>query len=133
MSKTDDPKGAIGLFDTPEEITKKIMTAVTDPGKTITYSPDTKPGIANLLTIYSLFSEKPIKQLEKNFKGKGYENFKKSLTKLLINSLEPFYRKKKELERREVYVREILKQGMRRARVLASSTMEGVKKKMGLV
>ena len=133
MSKTDDPKGAIGLFDTPEEITKKIMTAVTDPGKTITYSPGTKPGIANLLTIYSLFSEKPIKQLEKNFKGKGYENFKKSLTKLLINSLEHFYRKKKELERREVYVREILKQGMRRARVLASSTMEGVKKKMGMV
>lgn len=134
MSKTDDPRGCIGLFDAPEEIEKKIMTAVTDPGKKIEYNPAKKPGISNLLTIYSLFSGKDcIKEIEKEFKGLGYEKFKKSLIKVLIDSLEPFYRKKKELLTREVYVKEILARGQKRAQVIASSTMQDVHKKMGLI
>lgn len=133
MSKTDDPKGCIGLFDTPEEIKKKIMTAVTDPGKAIKYDLKKKPGISNLLTIYSLFSGKSIKEVEKSFKGKGYEEFKKSLTRLLINSLEPMGRKRKELLSREVYVKEILKDGAKRANTIAQSTLQEVKKKMGLM
>jgi tryptophanyl-tRNA synthetase len=132
MSKTDDPRGRIGLFDEPEEIKKKIMTAVTDPGKIIKYDPQRKPGIANLLTIYSLFSKKSIKELEKKFKNSGYEKFKKSLAELLINSLEPFRRKRKEFLTREVYVREILEQGRKRAQIIAQSTMAEVYKKMGL-
>jgi len=79
MSKTDDPLGCVGLFDEPEEIKKKIMSAVTDLGRIIKYDPLKKPGISNLLTIYSLFSGKKIKDLEKNFKGRGYEEFKKGL------------------------------------------------------
>lgn len=132
MSKTDDPRGCIELFDEPEEINKKIMTAVTDSGKTIKYS-DSKLGISNLLIIYSLFSGKSIKELEKNFKGKGYKEFKKSLTKLLVNSLEPFRRKRKELLTREVYVKEILNQGAKRAESIAKITMQEVRKKMGLI
>jgi len=133
MSKTDDPKGCIGLFETPEAIKEKIMAAVTDPGKIIKYDSTKKPGISNLLTIHSLFSEKSIKGLEKNFRGKGYKDLKKSLIKLLIHSLEPFRKKRKELLSREVYVREILNQGTKRAQVVAASTMESVRKKMGLV
>lgn len=132
MSKTDDPRGCLGLFEEPEEIKKKIMVAVTDPGKVIKYS-DSKPGISNLLTIYSLFSGKSISELERNFKGKGYEEFKKSLTKLLINSLEPFRRKRKELLAREVYVKEILNTGAKRAKTIAQFTLEETKKKMGLM
>ncbi len=133
MSKTDDPRGCIGLFDEPEEIQKKIMSAVTDTGKVIKYDQKKKPGISNLLTIYSLFSEKTIKEIEKKIKGKGYADFKKSLAKLLINSLEPFRRKRKELLSREVYVRDILNKGNRRAQIIARSTMAEVRKKMGLV
>ncbi len=133
MSKTDDPRGCLGLFDTPEEIQKKIMSAVTDTGKVIKYDPEKKPGISNLLTIYSLFSEKSIKEIEKKFKGKGYAEFKKSLAELLINSLEPFRRKRKELILREVYVREILEQGRKRAQIIAQSTLQEVRKKMGLI
>lgn len=133
MSKTDDPRGCIGLFDTPDEIKKKIMAAVTDPGKTIKHDPARKPGISNLLTIYHLFSEKPIKKLEKDFKNKGYVELKKSLIRLLVNSLEPFGKKKKELLSREVYVNEILNQGTKRAQIIAASTMENVRKKMGFV
>ncbi|HUW71714.1 MAG TPA: tryptophan--tRNA ligase [Candidatus Humimicrobiaceae bacterium] len=132
MSKTDDPRGCIGLFDEPEEIKKKIMTAVTDPGKIIKYDLQKKPGISNLLTIYSLFSRKSIKELEKKFKNSGYEKFKKSLAELLIDSLEPFRRKRKEFLAREVYVREILEQGRKKARIIAQSTMAEVYKKMGL-
>lgn len=132
MSKSLGPQSYISLFEEPEEIKKKIMTAVTDPGKVIKYS-DSKPGISNLLTIYSLFSGKSISELEKKFKRRGYEEFKRSLTKLLINSLEPFQRKRKELLQREVYVKEILEKGRKRAQLLAQSTITEVKKKMGLI
>lgn len=133
MSKTDDPKSHIGLFDEPEVIREKIMTAVTDPGKEIKYNPKKKPGISNLLAIHSLFSGKEIKEIEKEFRGRGYEEFKKSLARLLVNSLEPFRKKKKELLKREVYIREILNQGAERAKIIAQSTMEKVRKKMGLI
>jgi len=132
MSKTDGPETYIGLFDEPEEIKAKIMGAVTDTGKIVKYNEKLKPGISNLLTIYSLFSDKSIKEIEKKFKGRGYSDFKKSLAELLIDALESFRRKKKELLTREVYVKEILSQGKRRAEVIAQSTMQEVRKKMGL-
>lgn len=133
MSKTDDPQGAIGIFDEPEEIKAKIMTAVTDSGKVVKYDEEKKPGIANMLTIYSLLSGKTIKELEKNFKGKGYQEFKKSLSLNLINFLETFRKKRKELLTREVYVKEILNRGKNRAQLIAQSTMQEVKNKMGLL
>jgi len=132
MSKTDDPKDCLDLFEEPEEIEKKIMAAVTDPGKRVKYDPERKPGISNLLTIYSLFSGKLIKELEKNFRDRGYAELKKSLIRLLINILEPFRRKRKEFLTREVYIREILEQGRKRAQIIAQSTMTEVKRKMGL-
>jgi tryptophanyl-tRNA synthetase len=133
MSKSDSPEGCIGLFDEPEIIKGKIMKAVTDTGKIVKYNPEKKPGISNLLTIYSLLSEKPIGDLEKKFKNKGYADFKKSLAEQTINSLEVFRRKRKELLAREVYVNEILSQGMKRAQVIAQSTIQDVRKKMGLL
>jgi tryptophanyl-tRNA synthetase len=132
MSKTDDPKGCILLFDTPEEIEKKIMRAVTDLGKEIKYDPAKKPGISNLLKIYSIFSEKPIKELEKKYNGKGYEEFKRDLAKLLIKKLEIFRKKKGELEKRRVYLKEILKRGAERAEKIAKLTMKEVRERMGL-
>ena len=133
MSKSLSPQSYVSLFEEPEEIKKKIMSAVTDTGKQIKYNLQKKPGISNLLTIYSLFSEKPIKEIEKTFKSKGYAYFKKSLAELLINSLEPFRRKRKELLRREVYVQETLKVGAKRASVIAKSTIQETRTKMGLV
>lgn len=132
MSKTDDPKGCILLFDEPEEIERKIMKAVTDLGKEIRYDPIKKPGISNLLKIYSLFSEKSIKELEEKYKGKGYEQFKRDLAKLLIKKLEVFRKKKKELEKRGVYLKEILKKGKEKAEKIAKLTMKEVREKMGL-
>jgi tryptophanyl-tRNA synthetase len=131
MSKSS-PQGCLFLFDEPVVIKKKIMSAVTDTGKKIKYDPAKKPGISNLLTIYSVFSGQPISQIEKDFGKKGYADLKKGLTVLMTTKLEPFRRKKKELLLREVYVKEILEQGRKRAESIARSTMEKVKKEMGL-
>ncbi|KPJ71780.1 tryptophanyl-tRNA synthetase [Parcubacteria bacterium DG_74_3] len=132
MSKSI-PRSCLFLVDEPNVIREKIMTAVTDPGKEIVYDLKRKPGISNLLTIYSLFSEMPIKKLEEDFKGRGYKELKKSLVKVLVQSLEPIRRKRKELLKREVYVQEVLNQGAKKAQVIAQSTMTEVRKKMGLV
>ncbi len=132
MSKSDDPKSYVSLFDEPEAIQKKIMSAETDSGKDIIYNITKKPGISNLLTIYSLITKKSTKEIEKEFKGKGYGEFKKSLAELVINYLEPFRRKQKELQTREVYVDEILKSGKSRAEIIAKETMQEAKEKMGL-
>jgi tryptophanyl-tRNA synthetase len=133
MSKSDPQESYISLFDSPEEIKRKILSAQTDSGKEIKYDLKRKPGISNLLTIYSLFSDKAIKELEKEFKSKGYEYFKKSLAKLLIEKLEVFRRKKEEFLQREIFVKEVLEQGEKKARIIAQRTMEEVKKKMGLL
>ena len=132
MSKSGEPKSCISLFDSPEDITKKIMTAETDSGKDIIYNVTKKPGISNLLTIYSLLSGTPIPEIEKQFKGKGYGDFKKSLAKVVIDYLEPFRRKQKELQTRDVYVKDILTKGASRARTMAETTMKEVYEKTGL-
>lgn len=133
MSKSLGPESYISLFEEPDEIKRKIMGAVTDTGKQVKYNLGKKPGISNLLVIYSLFSQKPIKEIERKFKDKGYVDLKKSLTEILINNLAPFRKKKKELLSREVYIRETLNQGVRKATVIARSTMQEVKQKMGLI
>ena len=132
MSKSDEPKSCISLFDSPEDITKKIMSAETDSGKDVIYNVTKKPGISNLLTIYSLVTDQSIQDIEKQFKGKGYGDFKKSLAKVLVDYLEPFRRKEKELETRDVYVKDILEKGASRAKIIAETTMKEVREKMGL-
>ncbi len=133
MSKSDKNKaGSIFLFDSEEDIRKKIKSAVTDTYKTIKYDKEKRPGVSNLLTIYSIFSEKEIPEIEKEMKGLSYKAFKESLAELTVEKLEPFRRKKEELSGREVYVREILKQGEKKARTLAQSKMNDVYSKMGL-
>ncbi|MEK6952608.1 MAG: tryptophan--tRNA ligase, partial [Nanoarchaeota archaeon] len=87
MSKSDEEKSCIFLFDSKEEITKKIMSATTDSGRDIKYNITKKPGISNLLTIYSLLTNKTTEDIEKEFVKKSYADFKKSLANILINYL----------------------------------------------
>ena len=133
MSKSLGSASYIALFEEPVIIRKKIMSAVTDTGRKITYEPKKKPGISNLLNIYSLFSGKSIQKIEKDFNNKGYQELKKSLANLLINSLKPFRQKRKEFIKRKVYVREILKQGGKKAQNIAQSNIQKIKKRMGLI
>ena len=132
MSKSDPLDSQILLFDEPEAIRRKIAKAVTDTGKEVRYNPSKKPGISNLLAIYSLFAEQPIQNIEKQFAGKGYGAFKKALAELLIEKLEPFQRKYQLFSTRDKYIEEILTRGARRASSIAQATMHEVREKVGL-
>lgn len=132
MSKSDGKDACIGLFDEPQELKNKILKAVTDTGKEIIYDLKKKPGISNLLTLYSLFSNIEIKEAETQFKGKGYSILKNSLAELLENKLAPIRAKKKELESRDLFVQEIVRQGQKKAGIIAQNTMREVREKVGL-
>ncbi len=132
MSKSDKPESRIGLFDTPEQIKKKIASSTTDSGKEIKFDPKEKPGISNLLTIFSAFSGKDIKTLEKELAGQNYQPFKQQLTELLIDKLEPFRIKKSEFNKDLKVLDKILLDGANRARSLAQETIQKVRKNMGL-
>ncbi len=128
MSKTGDPKGCIGIFDKPEEIKKKIMSAQTDSENEIRFDLTKKKGISNLLNIYSLFSKKTIKEIENDFVNKGYNDFKKSLTELLIDKLKTIQENKIPKEE----IKKILNAGAKKAEARAEEKMKIVRKRMGL-
>lgn len=127
MSKSDNPESRIGIFDSKEEIEKKIKRATTDSESIVKYDPIKKPGISNLLTIYSLISDTPIKEL----KFENYKDLKEKLACLLINFLSPFREKRDKIKDSEI--EEILKLGEEKAREIAEKTMLEVKRNMGLM
>lgn len=120
----------IALLDPPEVIAKKISRAVTDSGTTIESGAD-RPALTNLLTIYSLLSNQPIKAIEKEYVGKGYADFKKGLTKVVTDFTIDFQNKFNALD--DDRVKNILENGAEKARTVAKQKMEEVKKKMGLL
>src|SRR3989344_2488722 len=135
MSKTGDE--GIALSDDPDTIRAKIKKAVTDSGKEVKYDEKEKPAISNLLTIYHLLSGltgqvKEIKTLEKEYDGKSYVDFKNDLAEVVVNFLKPFQEKRKEFEKDPDKVLEILTKSEEKARILASSTLQAVKERMGL-
>lgn len=129
MSKTGGD--GIALSDTPDQIRKKIMSATTDSGDEIKMGKG-KDGINNLITIYSLFANKSDKNVEKEFKGKGYADFKAKVADAVIEGLEPIRTKREELEASPEYIDEVVEKGAEYARSIAQKTMKDVKKKVGL-
>lgn len=132
MSKSE-PEGCLFIFDSPDEIRKKIKTAVTDSGKEIIRDPEKKPAVSNLLEIYHLLSGSPLKEIEKKYEGKGYGEFKADLAEIAVKSFEKFRKKKSELALNPDYVLKILKEGENAARVIAEKTIKEVKEKIGLI
>ena len=97
MSKSF-PNGCLCLSDNPKIIREKIKSAVTDSGREIIYNPENKPAISNLLLIYSEFSGKSIKELEKRFKGVNYSEFKAELAEVMIDIFKTHSRKASEID-----------------------------------
>ncbi len=120
----------IALADDPVKAESKILKAVTDSGKEIIYDPDKKPAIANLLTIYSLLSDIPIKELEKKYQGKGYGDFKKDLAGVIKAFLIKFQEKYNSIKDSEI--KKILKNGSDRIKPIAEETIKRTKKKIGV-
>jgi tryptophanyl-tRNA synthetase len=133
MSKSDDGQdGNILLEDSPEKIRKKIMSAVTDSGSEIV-SRDDKPGIKNLLTIVSALTGKPIAQLETEYKGMRYGDFKKAVADVVVNTLAPIQARYAELKANPTYLDQVLREGAAYAQPRASATMQKVYQAVGLL
>lgn len=132
MSKSF-PNGCLYLSDNPKITREKIKSAVTDSDREIIYDPKNKPAISNLLLIYSEFSGKSIKELEKRFKGVNYSEFKAELAGSMIDFLKPIQERRVKLIKNKKEVMKILETGAKKAGVIAQATMEEVKKKIGLI
>ena len=133
MSKSDDnDNNILGLLDPPDMIVKKIKRAVTDSGSTIQYDED-RPGLANLLNIYSALSGDSIKDIESKFEGKMYSEFKKDLAEVVVESLNPIQNKYNELINDKTYLTEVLSEGAEKASRIAFKTIRKVYKKSGLI
>ena len=131
MSKSaTSPANYIALSDEPEVARKKIMRAVTDSGSELKYDKSKKPAIANLLTIYSLLANKTIKELEKQYEGQGYGQFKKDLAEVVVNFLKDFQKKYNQISDKQVDA--IFKASAEVLRPLAEKKVEAVKKAMGM-
>lgn len=130
MSKSDEnAAGAIFLLDDADTITKKIKRAVTDSGTDITFD-ESRPAIANLLTIYQLLTGKTSEDCVAHFEGKGYGAFKTELTEATIEFLKPFQARVKYYD--DESLKNILSTGAEKARSIASGTLKTVYERMGI-
>jgi tryptophanyl-tRNA synthetase len=132
MSKSETaPNHAIALLDSPDIIRKKIMRATTDSQTTVVFDP-ARPGIYNLLVIYQIFTGKTKEEIENEFSGKGYGDFKKALAEVVTEGLRPLQERYKALTADPGNIDAILKEGADKARPLAQKMLAEVHKKIGL-
>ncbi len=135
MSKSDNPganKGVIYLQDDEKTIRKKIMSAVTDSDSLVKYDPINKPGVSNLLTIYSAFKNIEVEQAEKEFANANYGTFKKAVADAVLAELLPFQEKFKKYRGNKDYLNEIFKQGAIKAKKVADPILDKIMKAVGL-
>lgn len=131
MSKSDtNKKGFISMLDEPNVIRKKIKSAKTDSSGFIEYDKVNKPGISNLLTIFSAFSGKSIKELEAEFADSGYGNFKEQLADAVIAVLEPIQDRYKALMASNE-LDNILDEGAKQASKIANETLNRMEEAIG--
>jgi tryptophanyl-tRNA synthetase len=132
MSKSDpNSKAFITLLDEPKLIEKKIKSAVTDSEGVIRYDQEAKPGVSNLLSIYSVLGNISIKELEEKYAGKGYGEFKQDLAEVIIEELKPIQERYAELIDSEE-LDEILDRGAEKANYVANKMLQKMKNAMGL-
>ncbi|NLF47017.1 MAG: tryptophan--tRNA ligase [Clostridiales bacterium] len=132
MSKSaENIHSRISLLDEETKIKKSIMRATTDSEGSIKFDMKEKPGISNLMNIYSVFSGMEICEVEKTFEGKGYGDFKKELVQVTKESLTPIKEKYEEI-RHSKELLDILKDGAERANTISEKTIKRVKENFGL-
>lgn len=132
MSKSaENIHSRISLLDEPSKIKKSIMKATTDSEGIIRFDVENKPGISNLLNIYSVLSGISIEDLEKKYEGKGYGDFKKDLVEITVDALAPIRARYEEIRNSQMLI-DVLKDGAKRADEIAQKTMARVKTNFGL-
>lgn len=132
MSKSaENIHSRISLLDEPSKIKKSIMKATTDSDGIVKFDAENKPGISNLLNIYSALSEKTVAELETMYEGRGYGDFKKDLVEVTIDALAPIKQRYQEIRESKELI-EILNDGAQKADAIAQETMKRVRKNFGL-
>ena len=134
MSKSSSsPQGIVDVLDEPDVIRRKIARAVTDAGSEVRADPDAKPGVTNLLRIYSALSGEPVATLEAKYAGTGYGGFKRDLAELVVATFAPIKHTTQQILADEAGLDRLLAHGAARARHVAAQTMSAVRARMGLL
>ena len=134
MSKSaESMSGLIEILDTPEANTKKIKSAVTDTGREVLFDSAQKPGISNLLTIFSTLSGRSVADIENEFVGKGYGDFKGAVAEVVVEYLRPVRTRTLELLDDPTHLGAILRTGAEKAGAVADKTLAEVYERIGLV
>lgn len=131
MSKSDEnPNASIYLLDDTDTIIRKFKRAVTDSGSEVLYRDD-KPGIKNLMDIYTAVSGKSSDEIEKEFDGRGYGDFKLAVGEAVADTLKPLQMRMDELLKDKAYIDGIIKTNAEKANYVANKTLRKVQKKVG--
>jgi tryptophanyl-tRNA synthetase len=133
MSKSNEPKGTINIMDDSSVTLKKIKGSVTDTDSEIRFDAEKKPGVSNLLGIYSAVSGKSVKDLEAAFAGKGYGDLKTEVAEAVISLIEPIRKRATELLGNTDELDRLLASGSARANELAEATLASVYDKIGFI
>ena len=134
MSKSvPDLMDKILLTDEPDEIRKKFKKAVTDSENQVRFDKENKPGVSNLMSIYGLLKNKTMEEIEKEFEGHGYGDFKIAVAEAVVERLEPIQKKYNELLENPEKLMEIVRAGDKKAEERANKVLKEVYNKIGLV
>lgn len=132
MSKSaENIHSRISLLDDDNKIKKSIMKATTDSEGTVAFDFEKKPGISNLLNIYSAFSDREVKEIEQQYEGLGYGAFKKDLVDVVVEGVAPIRKRYEEIRHSQELI-DTLKDGRERANAIAEQTIKRVKNVFGL-
>jgi len=134
MSKSaSSPAGIVEMLDDPKVSAKKIRSAVTDSGSEVRFDEEGKPGISNLLTIYSALTGRGVDELEKEYDGRGYGDFKKDLADVVVDFVTPFRDRTLELLDDRAELEAIVRSGTQKAAAVAQRTLADVYDRVGFV
>jgi tryptophanyl-tRNA synthetase len=134
MSKsTSAPGGVVELLEDPQRAAKKVRSAVTDTGRDIRYDPEAKPGVSNLLVIYSALAGRSIADLESAYGGKGYGDLKKDLAVVLADFVAPFRERVRGYLDDPAELDKVLRRGAEHAREIAAQTLRTVFDRVGFL
>lgn len=132
MSKSDeDANASIYLMDDPDAIIRKFKRAVTDSDSCVRFDQDVKPGISNLMNIYGAITGQTMEEIQAEFEGKGYGDFKMRVGEAVVEELRPLQTCFKELSSDKGYIDSIIKKNAETANYLATKTLRKVQKKVG--
>ncbi|MVQ48853.1 tryptophan--tRNA ligase [Nocardioides sp. MAH-18] len=132
MSKSaSSPSGIVEMLDDPKVSAKKIRSAVTDSDSEIRFDPEAKPGISNLLTIYSALTGRPVTDLVDEYAGRGYGDLKKELAEVVVEFVTPFRERTLELLDDRTHLTDVLARGAAQAGEVARATLRDVYDRVG--